>query len=537
MMARTQGILAALLAALIFVVPAKFVTAADASQADIEQLRKEIDSLRRQLQGSSTAAMPKSSVESAMANKYGPGNTVTTRSGKLVIGGLLQVWFQAFQQDNRGLFDDPNGTGVLDTNSASDNSTFRIRRAELTFTMDIHENVTSVVRIDPAREATSFSSTPDNKGNTGTANLFKTANNVSPEVDAQLGGGAGLTGAVSKVQTGAGGVPRLLKDAYINYHGVVPHHDFTIGQFRPQFGEEGPRSSTDLEFCERSMIGQLAEDRDLGIQMHGFWWDDRFQYWLGAFDTAGGYFQTNMNRADTNDQKDVLGAVMVRPLWKNECWGSIEMGYSFMGGKHGKDGHFDPLEDPVNGVNITPTNAMKHAGWMSYKPGGPVRGWWIKGEYQWIRDRALPATVIDIAGGGGTDFVGGGGVGGTAQDGGKPISVQGWYASTGYRMSDCCFCDCSPSWMKAFEVAFRYEELQNVWVVNSFSAENPTRDTWLFKTRVYTAGINYYIKGHNAKIQANYNVVQDPHGSRMEDAFGMRGVKNDNFVINFQVAF
>jgi len=535
-MARTQGIVAALLAALIFVAPVGVVVAVDASQAEIEQLRKEIDSLRRQLQGSS-ATMPKSSVESAMATKYGPGATVTTKSGKLTIGGLLQIWFSAHQQDNRALFDDPNGTGVIDTNSASDNSSFRIRRAELTFTMDIHENITSVVRIDPAREATSFPTFPDNQGNTGLVNMFKTAPNVSPEIDAAAGGGLGNTGIVSRLQTGAGAVPRLLKDAYINYHGVVPHHDFTIGQFRPQFGEEGPRSSTELEFAERSMIGQLSEDRDLGLQMHGMWWDERLQYWLGVFDSAGGYFATNMNRADTNDQKDILAAVMVRPLWKNETWGSIELGYSFMGGRHGKDGHWDPLEEPVNGVNITVTKAMKHAGWASYKPGGPVKGWWFRGEYQFIHDRAAPATVVDMTGAGGTDFLGGVGIGGTAQDGGKPISVQGWYASTGYKLSDSIWADSAPSWLKPWEFLFRYEELQNVWVVNCFSQENPTRDTWLFKTRVFTGGINYYIKGHNAKIQACYNVVLDPHSGRMEDAFGMRGVKNDNFIINFQVAF
>jgi hypothetical protein len=536
MMARTQGIVAALLAALIFVVPATVVPAAEASQAEIEALRKEIDSLRRQLNGSS-AAMPRSSVESAMAGKYGPGASVITKSGKLTISGLLQVWFYAFQQDNRGIFDDPNGTGVLDTNAASDNSSFRIRRAELTFTMDIHENVTSVVRIDPAREATSFPTFPSNQGNSGNASMFKTANNLAPEVDAAIGPGAGMTGAVSKVQTGAGAVPRLLKDAYINYHGVVPHHDFTVGQFRPQIGEEGPRGSAELEFAERSMIGQLTEDRDLGIQMHGFWWDDRFQYWLGGFDAAGGYFYSNMNRADTNDDKDFLVSTMVRPLWKSETWGSIELGYSFEIGKHGKDGTITPLETPVNGVNITPTKAMRHAAWASYKPGGPVKGWWMRGEFQWIRDRANPATVVDLAGGGGTDFSGGGGVGGTAQDGGKPFSIQGFYASTGYKLSDSVFADSAPSWLKPFEVAFRYEQLGNVWVVNTFSAENPTRDTWVMQTKVYTAGVNYYIKGHHAKIQADYNVVLDPHGSRMQDAWGMRGVKNDNFIINFQVAF
>jgi len=56
-----------------------------------------------------------------------------------------------------------------------------------------------------------------------------------------------------------------------------------------------------------------------------------------------------------------------------------------------------------------------------------------------------------------------------------------------------------------------------------------------FKTEVWTAGINYYIKGHNAKIQANYNAVDEQ--SDGNPGRGLREVRNDNFVVNFQVAF
>ena len=57
-MARIHGFVAALLAALILVVPVKVVTAADASSAEIEQLKKDIEQLRRQLAGSSAAVHP-----------------------------------------------------------------------------------------------------------------------------------------------------------------------------------------------------------------------------------------------------------------------------------------------------------------------------------------------------------------------------------------------------------------------------------------------------------------------------------------------
>jgi len=531
-MVRIQGILAALLAALIFVVPSSALVAADASEAEIAQLKKDIESLRKSLAGSS-AAMPKSSVDKMVEGKYGPNATVTTRNGKLTIGGLLQVWYYSVQNDTKGMFDDPAGTGAFDTNEASDNDSFRIRRAELCFTMDIHENVTAVVRIDPAREATSFPNMTDNKGTYGP---FKTANNVAPEYDAANGPGLGSTAAVSGVQTGAGRVPRLLKDAYINYHGVVPHHDFTVGEFRPQVGEEGPRSSAELEFVERSMIGQLTEDRDLGVTVHGCWWDERLQYWLGAFDGAGNYFGTagsKMNRSDDNDYKDFLAAVMVRPLWKNETWGSIELGYSFRGGKHGEAGVRDPINNPINGLNRCEDTALWHAAWASYRPGGPVKGWWMRGEWQWIKDRNAPGTVADLLAAGGTDIGNTGSGSGYAQSDPMPIHIQGWYVSTGYKLSDSVFADSAPSWLKPWEFCFRYEAIENVMVADQFR----TGRTDVFKTQVYTAGINYYIKGHNAKIQANYNWVLEPNNGDLEGSYGFREVRNNNFMVNFQVAF
>jgi len=118
-----------------------------------------------------------------------------------------------------------------------------------------------------------------------------------------------------------------------------------------------------------------------------------------------------------------------------------------------------------------------------------------------------------------------------AQSNGKPLSTQGWYFATGYKLSDSTFADSAPSWLKPWEFTFRYETMGNIMVAD---LNNPAH-TDVFKTTVYTAGINYYIKGHNAKIQGNYNWVLEPeddHSGR-----GFREVRNDNFIVNFQVAF
>jgi hypothetical protein len=308
---------------------------------------------------------------------------------------------------------------------------------------------------------------------------------------------------------------------------VIPHHDFTVGQFKPFLGEEGIRSSAQLDFVERSIVGQINDARDLGLTIHGTWWNDRFQYWLGVFDAAGNYYGSAgqaQNRSDDNDDKDYSARVLVRPLWKNECWGSIELGYSIQGGRHGESNASNPLNDPHNDLNRTSSWALRHGAWFSYMPGGPVRGLWIRAEGSWIKDRNAPDSVLDetAADENGNGF----------QDRGKPFVSKGGYVAIGYKISDSRWNDCSPGWLKPFEFALRAETFENIQIADLVS---PDLHTDNFKTHVYTAGINYYIKGHDAKIQLNYNKVDEASDGNANRSF--REVRNDNFVVNFQVAF
>ena len=192
---------------------------AEISQAEWEAVKRELAEVKRTNADLQSKVAPvKSKVDKALDTKYGPNANVSTKNGKLTISGLVQVWYYSIENDSEGLFQDITVNDITDTNETQDNDSFRIRRTELKFTMDIHENITAVVMFDPSREATSF---PAFNSNPGTSKR-------------------GL-GSATAVQTGAGAVPRLLQDAFINYHGVVPHHDFTIGQYKPFYGEEGIR--------------------------------------------------------------------------------------------------------------------------------------------------------------------------------------------------------------------------------------------------------------------------------------------------------
>src|SRR4029079_6031623 len=113
-------------------------------------------------------------------------------------------------------------------------------------------------------------------------------------------------------------------------------------------------------------------------------------YWGGIFNGAGNYYLSAgqfQNRGDDNDEKDYVLRAIVRPLWKSECWGSLELGWSSQFGHKGESSGQDPIANPVNGLNRNGTAAIRHAAFMSYMPGCIARGAWIRGEWAWIKDR------------------------------------------------------------------------------------------------------------------------------------------------------
>ena len=99
------------------------------------------------------------------------------------------------------------------------------------------------------------------------------------------------------------------------------HHKVDLGQYKLPLAEEGLRSSAKLDFAERSFIGRtFGDQRDIGAMLTGDW--PYVTYQLGVFNGSG------QNQADPNDQKDVAGRLVLRPLRDVDAFKGLELGVS-----------------------------------------------------------------------------------------------------------------------------------------------------------------------------------------------------------------
>ncbi len=514
---------------------------AQVSDAEFEAMKKDMNDMRAQMQGLKGGDPVEAAVceKCATCNPPAPeGKPVTTANGKLVMGGLVQVWYIAPERnrDQEGLFNNP-GAGVFDSTSAVNKQTFSIHTVEMYFDMAITDKVSAFIYINPAAEIGS---------NTRPVLTHRLAS-VSPEYNTVNGPFNGSsTGAISALQNGSGSANQLLQDALINFHDFIPHHDFTVGQILNTFNEENFAPNNQLDFVDRSYIGNQVP-RDIGAILHGTWWGNggggsyagggdtgRLQYWLGVWNSPGTLYNPGNNRQDDNNDKDFIGTLLLRPLW-SDCLGKLELGYSFRGGRHGQTPANSALGTPLapsNSLERLDNWSMGHDGWAKYFAPGALKGLWFKGEAMWIKDRTSPGTVIDQLA---VDFQGGDGSG--LANGGAPFSSFGYWGAVGYKLSDSkLFCPDSKCWLKNFEFDARYESAPNVLVTDpqdTGRADGNAR-TNVYQTKVYTGGINYYIDGNNAKIQLNYNSLNNPKGP---SSAPFHHTETNSLVLNFQVSW
>jgi len=517
-----------------------------AASPAVEDLKAEVERLRKDIAAREDIKLsPITDTDQHLSGRYGPNAEVVTRGDgvKLEISGLLQVWYQHVDNDTVGVttagfgFPPNNATPIIlpEGNEGNDNDTFRIRRSELRFSIDVHKHVSAFVMIDPAREANdSFYPIP-----------------TLPRHNIPSGGIANGVDRITPVQSGIVPSevlrPRLLQDAFITFKDVVPHHTFLIGQFKPPAGEEAWRNSGALDFVERAMVTGINNVRDIGAMVNGNWLDGRVQYYFGVFNGPSGTVLTDPelteagNRSDDNDAKDFGWRLSVRPVWSNEKWyGRLELGYHRTDGEHGEAGQeFDP-DFSLNALNIERTSIFRQGAWAWYRPSGPVRGWWLRGEWGQGHDRYGSGALTGLLGTGSVDLGATGARGGQGftQQRPTPVTASGWFFSTGYYMPESIFAaglkdgNWAEKALYNMEFAFRYEVYENVAMEDLVQ---PDRHTDQFKTQAWTMGLNYYLQGRGTKIQANYIIVDDPASAN--PLRGLREVQNNIFVVNFQLSF
>jgi phosphate-selective porin OprO/OprP len=100
----------------------------------------------------------------------------------------------------------------------------------------------------------------------------------------------------------------VVQDCYMNIH-YWDEFQFEVGKFKQPFSYEQLIQDRFVPTVERSMMDQIVPARDEGIMIHGQnLWDKRFDY---AVSISNGEINGN---SDTNDQKDFVGRVALRPF-------------------------------------------------------------------------------------------------------------------------------------------------------------------------------------------------------------------------------
>jgi phosphate-selective porin OprO/OprP len=108
-----------------------------------------------------------------------------------------------------------------------------------------------------------------------------------------------------------------IQDSYLNVH-YWDALQFEVGKFKQPFSYEQLIQDRFVPTLERSMIDQIVPARDVGAMIHGQkLFGDRFDYALAV---SNGEINGD---GDSNNQKDLVGRVAVRPLNSDEVWTSV----------------------------------------------------------------------------------------------------------------------------------------------------------------------------------------------------------------------
>lgn len=136
-----------------------------------------------------------------------------------------------------------------------------------------------------------------------------------------------------RLQTDFAGTPKLL-DAYAEVK-ISDYLNFTIGQAKIPFSAENLASSNKMESIDRSQVVEALvargqdvvgnqNGRDIGVQVGGSIGkvENRFlfDYKIGVFNGAG------INQEDKNENKDVVGRLVVHPVKGLDIGGSFYTG-------------------------------------------------------------------------------------------------------------------------------------------------------------------------------------------------------------------
>jgi phosphate-selective porin OprO and OprP len=131
-----------------------------------------------------------------------------------------------------------------------------------------------------------------------------------------------------------GGTTVQIFDAFLNYR-FNPELQVEAGKFKSPVGLEALQADTWTSFNERSIVTDLAPNRDIGVELHGDLFGGVASYAAGVFNGTPDYNGTTVNQ-DVDDNKAFAGRVFFQP-WKTSKINALQ-GFGFgVGGSYETD--------------------------------------------------------------------------------------------------------------------------------------------------------------------------------------------------------
>lgn len=152
-----------------------------------------------------------------------------------------------------------------------------------------------------------------------------------------------------KVQPDFGEGKTVLKDAYIDLAYFGDLFTTRLGKFKVPQGLEQLTSSSNILFVERSLMTNIAPDRDIGVMAYGKPWGPIFEYTFGVWngnERADWQGKGKDSGVDNSDRKDFGGRIQLSPFANTDNFWikGLQMGGWFNYGQEedvpaaGKDG-------------------------------------------------------------------------------------------------------------------------------------------------------------------------------------------------------
>jgi phosphate-selective porin len=268
-----------------------------------------------------------------------------------------------------------------------------------------------------------------------------------------------LEGEFAGTLANTSGLRAQLTDAFINWN-RYPEANIRMGQFKTPFGFEQLFSDTRLITIERSLVNdRLTQSRQLGAQVGGDFFEKRLTYAAGVFNGTGA--NNNFNDDDSFLSVGRLSGV----LWQGKLGGQPST-WS-LGGNVFSSEDTNVAQASDFGFDSTPSTPDRDNIFAGERVGTGFDTQFMMGRFDlWAEYLAVdwePSSRRPQA----------------------EVESDGWYVQGSY--------------------FFIPNRLQLVLKAESF---DPIADDRADPAEIGTAGLSWYLKGHNLKLLLNYLRVQ-----------------------------